>query len=52
MKDVEFQQQLSKMKSELSICLCLSPLNVTRKNLVKAFDENVTTMKQFKTSLL
>lgn len=40
------------MKSELGICICLSPLNVTMKNLVKVFDENVATMEPFKTSLL
>lgn len=41
-----------KMKSERSICIGLSPLNVTMQNLVKVFDENVTTMKPCKTSLL
>lgn len=52
MKDAEFQQLVSKMKSGLNICMCLSPLNVSMKNLVEVFDENVTTMKPYKTSLL
>jgi len=45
MKDVEFQQILSKVSSEQSICMCPSPLNLIMKNLVKVSDENVTTMK-------
>lgn len=40
------------MKFELGVFVYLSPLNIPRKKIVKVFEENVATKKQFKSVLL